>query len=302
MVREEAESVVFTSGNGGVGKSTISLNTSDLLGRNGHKVLCIDCAPQYGGLTDTAGFTNLLSHDHFDITDVMLERDRTLDEIIIPGDEHDMNFDLIPANMNLNRFEELAAKSQVNGNEWTFLHWEMKDADLWSDYDAIIIDAEAGRDLVVKNAIIATRAVMLPTENSRRGRRSVPGVQDFLALLERGMERTEADISLDLRAVIPNDTGDTNADERSRKKYQEMDVPVTPFEIRERGSMLRESMDNQKTVMEYFEETGGPSSHEQYTLEKLEMVGDIIMDGSVEAVQSKAEELAEDPDVKGMVV
>lgn len=279
----------------------MALNVSDLLGRDGYNVLCIDLAPQYGGLTDSAGFSNLLYDDHYDITDVLLTPERSLRDILLRGDEHGMNFDLIPANMALDDFDQMVARSNISGNDWTFLRWEMNDADLWEDYDVVVIDAEAGRDLPVRNAILATRNVILPTENSRRGRRSIPGVQDFLEQLESGMKRSGADIDIDLLAVVPNETADDNADEVSREKYEEMDAPVTPFEIRRRKAMLRDAMEKQKTVMEYFDEKQyRPRANEEYTLEKFRLIGNIILEGSLDAVYPEVEEMAEDPDVKGV--
>lgn len=277
--------VTVTSGNGGVGKTTMALNVSDALARAGHDVLTIDCAPQYGGLTDTAGFSKLLNDDHYDLTDVLLSPDRSLREIVLKGDEQGMNFDLIPANMGLQDFGQMVAQSNISGNSWTFLRWELNDADLWSDYDAVVVDAESGRDIVVRNAILATRNVLMPTENSRKGRRSVPEIQDFLGQLEQGMARSGAEVDLNLLSVVPNDTGDCNADDRSRKKYIEMDAPV-PFELRKRRSLLRDSMDERMTAFEFVEQADGrPYEYEESTLKKFEALGRIVMEGNIDAAR-----------------
>lgn len=143
--------ITIANQNGGVGKTTTTMNLGAALSESGKNVLLVDLDPQ-GTLTIAHGFdsdnlsntiyTALIDH-HFDIKEAILKT------------ENGPN--LIPANLDLSA-AEVELLNEL-GRE-TYLKESLKS--LRDSYNFILIDCPPSLGLLTINALVAADAVMIP--------------------------------------------------------------------------------------------------------------------------------------------
>ena len=148
-----SEVIVITSGKGGVGKTTTSINLSAALAAKGKKVLVIDTDPQ--GNT-TSGFGIDKNNLDDTIYELMLEEctinDCTILEVI-------PNVSVIPSNVNL-----AAAEIELIGVDRK--EFILKNAvDFIEDkYDYIIIDCPPSLNMLTINSMTTADSVLVPIQ------------------------------------------------------------------------------------------------------------------------------------------
>lgn len=279
--------ITFWNDSGGVGKTTMAVNSAAILSRRGYRVLVIDLDPQEGGLTDHVGFKKLITDDYYDIADVMLDQERSLDEIILDQEEVGLPFDLIPSNKSLTDFGNEVAVN-YRGNRDTILRWELNDAGIPDEYDAILVDARASKGTEVSNAIVATRNVVVPTEVSPKGDSATNGLQGFVQDCQRGLERDGIDADLGIVCVIPNQIRNpprTWEMEALGSMHLDLPMPVTPFVFWDHGK-ISEAWKKHLTFPEFRDKHGGTFDKErnETTYQKFEYVADIVESASLDGV------------------
>jgi chromosome partitioning protein len=142
---------------GGVGKTTTTANLCHALAELGKKVTVIDFDPQ-GHLAVSFG---VISHNVSGI-DAALLKEKTVDEQVLQVRE---NLQLITAGPKLKEVEQMSSTGSPRG---VLLRDALKGQ--LADQDFIFIDCPPSSGLLVANALIATREIL------------VPMASDFLAL------------------------------------------------------------------------------------------------------------------------
>ena len=252
---------------GGVGKTTLAANLAVADARAGNDVLTIDMDPQEGSLSylfDVAGSRTDSNSDS--LVRHLVERPRGPFEDLIEESE---GVDIVPAHnslevlsKHLRRREEEAADFGENWNPNVQLLRVLKDADIPSNYDTVIIDPPATADVKLYNAIHSTRNLVIPFEPSGKGQQSVTGLADLVD----GLEETLG-INVGVLAAVPNRFKGTNDQEEMLSRLEESgyDIPVV---LRDRSSLLEGCWRKQCSAFRYVEEHR--TRERDYELETLE--------------------------------
>lgn len=144
------ESIVITSGKGGVGKSTTSTNIGTALALSGKKVCLVDTDIGLRNLDVLMGLENRIIYDLVDV----VERHCRIQQGLIRDKRCDTLY-LLPA-------AQTKDKTAVSSNQ---LRWLM--AELKEQFDYVLIDCPAGIEVGFQNAIAgADQAIVVTTPES----------------------------------------------------------------------------------------------------------------------------------------
>ncbi len=274
--------ITLWSESGGVGKTTMATNVAAALGRRDERVLVIDLDPQLGSLTDHVGKQELKTGDRKHLGDVLLEEDEDVESLIVETGD----FDLVPSHEGLANIEsEMAARNT------SLREFQLRSAlkDVAGEYDYFVIDPPATLNVLVDNALVAARNVLIPIELTRKGSISIEGLEDTLDSMERGFRKFDDDFTLGILAVVPNEVGDSNIYRETREELETAGKPVTPFGVRKRD-VLKEAWKCQMNVFEFAEsdETRDLREYEHDLLGNFEHLAQIVEQGTVDVQEVEA--------------
>lgn len=269
--------VTLWSESGGVGKTTLATNTAAALGRRGADVLVVDLDPQLGSLTDHVGRGELKTGDRDHLGDVLLAEDRDASDLVVDAGA----FDLIPSHEGLANIESEMAARGTNLREFRLRSALTPLAD---DYDYFLIDPPATLNVLVDNALVAARDVIIPIELTRKGSVSIDGLEDTLDSMQRGFQTFDEEFRLGIVAVVPNEVGDSNIYRDVRAQLESDGKPVTPFGIRKRD-VLKQAWQAQMDLFTFAdsEETRDLRDYEKDLLDQFEAVARVVEEGTVDA-------------------
>ncbi|WP_327053710.1 ParA family protein [Halomicrococcus gelatinilyticus] len=274
--------ITLWSESGGVGKTTMATNVSAALGRRDERVLVIDLDPQLGSLTDHVGYQDLKTHDGEHLGDVLLDEEKDVESLIVETED----FDLVPSHEGLANIEsEMAARNT------SLREFQLRSAlkSVAGDYDYFVVDPPATLNVLVDNALVAARNVLIPIELTRKGSISIEGLEDTLDSMERGFQKFDDDFDLGILAVVPNEVGDSNIYRDTREELEAAGKPVTPFGVRKRD-VLKEAWKRQMNVFEFAEseETRDLREYEEDLLANFEHLARIVERGTVDVPEVEA--------------
>lgn len=275
--------VTLWSESGGVGKTTLATNTAAALGRRGADVLVVDLDPQLGSLTDHVGYSDLKTGDQDHLGDVLLAEDRDAGSLVVDAGA----FDLVPSHEGLANIESEMAARGTNLREFRLRSALTPLAD---EYDYFLIDPPATLNVLVDNALVAARDVVIPIELTRKGSVSIDGLEDTLDSMQRGFRTFDEEFRLGVLAVVPNEVGDSNIYREVREQLETDGKPVTPFGIRKRDA-LKQAWQAQMDLFTFAEstETRDLRDYETDLLDQFEAVARIVEEGTVDAVATPEE-------------
>lgn len=187
------ESIVITSGKGGVGKSTTSANIGTALALSGKKVCLVDTDIGLRNLDVLMGLENRIVYD---IIDVVEKKCRVKQALI--KDKRCEELYLLPA-------AQAKDKSALDARQLRWLTAELKDS-----FDYVIIDCPAGIEMGFKNAVSgADRAIVVTTPENA----SIRDADRVIGLLEKERVANPKLIINRLRTQMVKDGGMMDVDE-----------------------------------------------------------------------------------------
>ena len=161
---------------GGVGKTTVTTNTSHGLARRGKKVLAIDLDPQ-GQLTSSLG----VNDRDIEGIEYCLLGELELADILY---EARASLDLAPVGAGLIDIERLTEGGAARGRMLS----EALSGRI-SDYDYVLIDCPPTSGLLVVNALFATQEVLIPMTGDYLGLQGLAHLTATLKNFEAALHR-----------------------------------------------------------------------------------------------------------------
>ena len=144
--------ITVTSGKGGVGKTTTTVNLGTILAKKGKKVLLIDADPQ-GNATSGLGVEKEIEPSTYDI----LVNDTEIKDAI--QDTLIKNLKVCPANMNL-AGAEVELVSMMSREQ----RLKEKLDTVKEEFDYILIDCPPSLGLITLNSFTASNSVLIPVQ------------------------------------------------------------------------------------------------------------------------------------------
>lgn len=169
---------------GGTGKTATTRTLGDLLARSGLRVLMVDIDPQ-GSLTTSCGLGDDVKPNLTDVLGGSQPGSLTLDKVIKPVSER---LDLAPSNLDMAAID-LGLISRLGGDY--VLSKAL--ASVAADYDICLIDCPPSLSKLVVNALVASQAVLIPTQPMPV---DVAGVKLFIKTVEQIRESIKNDLSI----------------------------------------------------------------------------------------------------------
>ncbi|MBA4602721.1 septum site-determining protein MinD [Thermoactinomyces mirandus] len=187
------ESILVTSGKGGVGKSTTTVNIGTALALSGKKVCLVDADIGLRNLDVLMGLENRIIYDLVDViekkcrVEQALVRDKRCDDLC-----------LMPA-------AQTRDKSAVTTNEVRWLIAELKE-----QFDYVLVDSPAGIDVGFQNALSgADQAIVVTTPENA----AIRDADRVIGLLEKELDTIPKLVINRLRKQMTKDGGMMDVDE-----------------------------------------------------------------------------------------
>ena len=217
---------------GGQGKTTIARDLAAAHAEVGQRVLLIDMDAQNGSLSNYLGVDdNKRNPEADDLTFHLVEQGQGEFSDLIRTAEP--NVDVLPSHKRLNRVDEFLDShenyiGQTKPDDWEYPRYErllnvLRENDVPSEYDVVIIDPNAKADTVYYMALYATRNVVIPAVPTRSGFESIDGVADSAQGFAENQE-----INIGRTAVVPTMVDMRKGDHKdyAQKLRDEYDAPV----------------------------------------------------------------------------
>lgn len=270
---------------GGEGKTWLSVGVSRALADQGYDVLVVDMDGQRGGLSSWLG---LLDEDRTENGDTLVQflADTNGDDIsdLIQSTE---GIDVIPSTRQLRDLGEalyrLGGPRQQEVPDQQ-LRRVIEDNGLYNEYDVLIVDVPKEVEEATKNALYATRNVLVPLNPGPKGEYSVDGIVENLASYE---ERKQIDIGV-LGVVANNATKRLNETEVSLNELRNRieayadqtarTVPLAPVVFGQREALLKESWRAEVSPHEYHQShRERQRDNEQETIENFSRLAKYVL-------------------------
>lgn len=182
--------ISVTNQKGGVGKSTTAINLAKFLVNNNYKVLLIDADPQANATDCLANIGAELSINAIETLNKLADEDNFINELNKYLNENDeihnyfhevfegtktieeciyhtstKNLDLIPSSIDLNKVHIYLKLNEDIYRPEMILRKQLKQID--GMYDFVIIDNAPSENIILKNTLIVSDLVIVPTKGDK---------------------------------------------------------------------------------------------------------------------------------------
>ena len=168
---------------GGVGKTTSVVSLGGLLAEQGKRVLLVDLDP-HGSLTsyfkqDPDSLERSLYHLFFEER----HKDKAFIQSVLKQTSHS-NVDLLPATTSLATLER-----QVSGQDGMGLVLARSLAQLWDEYDHVLLDTPPILGVLLVNALAACQRLIVPTQTEHLALKGLDRMVHTLRMVMRSQNR-----------------------------------------------------------------------------------------------------------------
>lgn len=146
--------IAVSNQKGGVGKTTVAINTAGALAARENDVLLVDLDPQ-GYLTSGVGFDHVYTADPPSLYDALTDpANHTVEDLV----QQHAEFDVLPANIDMFNLEQELVSAMRGRERLTML---LEDVDA---YDAFVVDCPPSLGILTDNALLACPNLLIPAE------------------------------------------------------------------------------------------------------------------------------------------
>ena len=247
------EVIVITSGKGGVGKTTTTINLSTMLAKKGKKVLLIDADPQ-GNATSGVGAEKDVEFSTYDILATDAGMEQALEKTMIK------NLLVCPSDINL-AGAEVELVSMMSREQ----RLKEKLEDIKDSFDYILIDCPPSLGLITLNAFTASDSVLIPVQCEYYALEGLGQLLNTVNLVKKHLNKN-LQIEGALLTMYDIRTNLSNQVVKEVKKYfgDKVYKTVIPRNVR-----LSEAPSYGMPITEYDPRSKGAKSYDKFTKEFL---------------------------------
>lgn len=249
------EVIVITSGKGGVGKTTTTINLSTMLAKKGKKVLLIDADPQ-GNATSGVGAEKDVEFSTYDILATDAGMEQALEKTMIK------NLLVCPSDINL-AGAEVELVSMMSREQ----RLKEKLEDIKDSFDYILIDCPPSLGLITLNAFTASDSVLIPVQCEYYALEGLGQLINTINLVKKHLNKN-LEVEGALLTMYDARTNLSNQVVKEVKKYfgEKVYKTVIPRNVR-----LSEAPSYGMPITEYDPRSKGAKSYEKFTKEFLKI-------------------------------
>lgn len=219
--------IAFSNQKGGVGKTTVAINTAGALAERGHDVLFVDVDPQ-GNATEGLGlgerYDDAEPNLYTALSDIS-EAER-INDIVEVGDE----FDVVPSNLDMFSVEA-ELPTEMRSRDRLTLALDALDA----EYDFILVDCPPNLGVLTDNALLACENIVIPALAESTSKRALSILYRQIQSLEDAFETR-----IHERALVANRVeNDGQATETMDWFEDAFGEHIEIFEVRKRVALKR---------------------------------------------------------------
>ena len=180
--------IAVSNQKGGVGKTTVAINTAGALAQRGRDVLFVDLDAQGHG-TEGLGLADEYEREppHLGTVLTDLDEQERISDLIVEHEE----FDILPSNIDM-----FGLETDLTGAIRSRERFSMALDELSHEYEFIITDCPPSLGHVTDNALLACPDVLIPALAEGTSIRALEILYDQIHSLENGYETTIRDIGL----------------------------------------------------------------------------------------------------------
>jgi chromosome partitioning protein len=236
--------VAVTNQKGGVGKTTLTINTAAALAAMGERVLLIDLDPQ-GHLTEGMGRQDIYDQAKVSLYNCLVDRDPpTLADLVTQAATDPL--DIIPATVEMTVVEQQLWGAKNREHKLRLLL-----SDMQPQYDWIFVDCPPNLGPLTDNALNAAENVLIPVQAEPTSVRALELLTYQIETIEKALR-----IHINVLAVVPNLVRNTNLAKSVMVDLRDLVPHVTPFHIPMRG-MLQDAWGAGCSIFSYRAHSSG---------------------------------------------
>lgn len=263
-----ANRVCVVQQKGGVGKTTIAINTAAALNAAGQDTLLVDLDPQ-GNATEDVGMPEAYEAEPPTLFDCLTDAEKrgAVTDIIREHEE----MDVLPSNIDMTAVEPELTLSRRSGEQLDLLLEHVED-----DYDYIIVDSPPQLGNLTDNALFACRNVLIPALAESTSKRAFELLYDHIDALQ-----TDYEISIGEVGVAINRIDVRKKQARDMIEWIEDAYPDTPvWRIRERAD-IQKSLEAGESLLAYNPESDMCDVFEQVAVDVAAHFGETEVSSDV---------------------